>query len=152
MYNNITNNIHNLSKFSFLTYLHELHSLKRGAFLRSKLINIILYNLLTYLKIHVTIYSRGEGKHHINRKGKKMKFEIMYPVATIFSEDGRMITLSVFSNDETGLFDVIGTIPDSDPDEPDEWEIIAERFESRWEAEEAIKLMYDNGNWGIEYL
>lgn len=81
-----------------------------------------------------------------------MKFEIMHPVAKIFSEDGRMITLSVFSNDENGLFDVIGTIPDSDPDEPDEWEIIAERFDSSWEAEEAIKAMYDNGNWGIEYL
>ena len=121
-------------------------------FLRSRLINIILNNLLTYLNRHAIIYTRGEGKHQINRKGKKMKFEIMHPVATIFSEDGRMITLNVFSNDETGLFDVIGTIPDSDPNEPDEWEIIAERFDSSWEAEEAIKAMYDNGNWGIEYL
>jgi len=81
-----------------------------------------------------------------------MKFKIMHPVATIISEDGRLVTLNVFSNDETGLFDVIGTIADEDPEEPDEWEIIAERFESSWEAEEAIKLMYDNGNWGIEYL
>jgi hypothetical protein len=81
-----------------------------------------------------------------------MKFEIMHPVATIISEDGRLVTLNVFSNDETGLFDVIGTIPDDDPEEPDEWEIIAERFDSSWEAEEAIKAMYDNGNWDIEYL
>lgn len=81
-----------------------------------------------------------------------MKFEIMHPVATIISEDGRLVTLNVFSNDETGLFDVIGTIPDEDPEEPGAWEIIAERFDSSWEAEEAIKAMYDNGNWEIEYL
>ena len=78
--------------------------------------------------------------------------ENLKPVATIISEDGALVTLNVFSNDENGLFDVIGTTPDSGPDEPDEWEIIAERFESSWEAEEAIKAMYDNGNWGIEYL
>ena len=78
--------------------------------------------------------------------------ESLKPVATIINEDGGTVTLNVFSNDENGLFDVIGTIPDSDPDEPDEWEIIAERFDSSWEAEEVIKAMYDNGNWGIEYL
>jgi len=78
--------------------------------------------------------------------------ESLKPVATIINEDGVTATLNVFSNDENGLFDVVGTTTDSDPDEPDEWEIIAERFESIWEAEEAIKLMYDNGNWGIEYL
>ena len=78
--------------------------------------------------------------------------ESLKPVATIINEDGVTVTLNVFSNDENGLFDVVGTTPDNDLDEPDEWEIVAERFDSSWEAEEAIKAMYDNGNWGIEYL
>ena len=49
------------------------------------------------------------------------KFETMHPVATIIAEDGRTVTLNVFMNDENGLFDVIGTIPDEDPEEPYEW-------------------------------
>lgn len=78
--------------------------------------------------------------------------ENLKPVATIISEDGRPVILNVFSNNETGLFDVIGIIPSKYPKNRDEWELVAEKFNSSCEAEQSIKSMYDNGNWGIEYL
>lgn len=47
---------------------------------------------------------------------------------------------------------MIATTPNEDPEEPDDWEILAENFETEDEAADAVKRMYDNGNWGIEYL
>lgn len=83
---------------------------------------------------------------------KFMKPDEMKPVATIQTEDGKTATVNILMNATWDRYDVIATTPNEDPEEPDDWEILAENFETEDEAADAVKRMYDNGNWGIEYL
>ena len=78
---------------------------------------------------------------------KFMKPDEMKPVATIQTEDGKTATVNILMNATWDRYDVIGIV-----DRSDDWEILAENFETEDDAADAVKAMYDNGNWGLEYL
>ena len=80
---------------------------------------------------------------------KFIKPDEMKPVATIQTNDGKTAVVNILMNATWDRYDVIATTPN---DDPGEWEILAENFETEEDAADAVKKMYDNGNWGIEYL